>query len=93
MYLVSFQHQFVENSEKETDKIYYRHTGYPGGIKSINFKELRAKKPELVIKYAVQGMLPKGPLGRKMLKKLKIYAGAEYPHTAQQPENLETKTD
>jgi len=79
--------------KKETDKIYYRHTGYPGGIKSINLEGLRAKKPELIIKYAVQGMLPKGPLGNKMLKKLKIYAGAEYPHTAQQPENLEIGTD
>lgn len=79
--------------KKEQDKIYYRHTGYPGGIKSVNFKELRDNKPELIIKYAVQGMLPKGPLGRKMLKKLKIYAGAQYPHTAQQPENLEINTD
>lgn len=79
--------------KKEKDKIYYRHTGYPGGIKSVNFEELRESKPELVIEYAVQGMLPKGPLGRKMLKKLKIYAGAEYPHTAQQPENLEINTD
>ena len=79
--------------KKEQDKIYYRHTGYPGGIKSTNLEGLRADKPELIIKYAVQGMLPKGPLGSKMLKKLKIYAGAEHSHDAQQPETLEIETD
>jgi len=78
---------------KKTDKIYYRHTGYPGGIKSINFEELLKSKPEFVIEHAVKGMLPKGPLGRKMFGKLKVYAGSEHPHAAQQPEILETEVD
>jgi large subunit ribosomal protein L13 len=78
---------------KKTDKIYYRHTGYPGGIKSINFEELLQSKPEFVIEHAVKGMLPKGPLGRKMFGKLKVYAGSEHPHAAQQPEILETEVD
>ena len=78
---------------KKTDKIYYRHTGYPGGIKSINFEELLKSKPEFVIEHAVKGMLPKGPLGRRMFEKLKVYAGSEHPHAAQQPEILETEVD
>jgi large subunit ribosomal protein L13 len=78
---------------KRTDKQYYRHTGYPGGIKSINFEKLIAKKPEAIIEKAVKGMLPKGPLGRQMFRKLKVYAGSEHSHTAQQPELLDIKTD
>ena len=78
---------------KKTDKIYYRHTGYPGGIKSINFEELLQSKPEFVIEHAVKGMLPKGPLGRKMIEKLKVYAGSEHPDAAQQPEILETEVN
>jgi len=73
---------------KAKDKIYHRHTGYPGGLKSITFEKLIEKAPERVIQNAVKGMLPKGPLGRAMFKKLKVYANAEHPHTAQQPQQL-----
>ena len=75
--------------KKETDKVYYRHTGFIGGIKSITFDKLIAKKPEMVIETAVKGMLPKNPLGRAMYRKLKVYAGPEHNHTAQQPKALE----
>jgi len=74
---------------KAQNKIYYSHTGYPGGIKEINFEKLIAKKPEMVIQKAVKGMLPRGPLGRAMFRKLKVYAGAEHNHVAQQPKQLE----
>ena len=74
---------------KSSDKMYYSHTGFPGGIKSINFEKLVDKAPEQVIQKSVKGMLPKGPLGRAMFKKLKIYAGAEHPHAAQQPKELD----
>ncbi|MGC1507984.1 50S ribosomal protein L13 [Ketobacter sp. MCCC 1A13808] len=73
---------------KRTDKMYYRHTEYPGGIKEISFDKLIARKPEMVIQGAVKGMLPRNPLGRAMFGKLKVYAGAEHPHTAQQPKEL-----
>ena len=73
---------------KVTDKIYHRHTGYPGGLKSISFGKLIEKAPERIIQNAVKGMLPKGPLGRAMFRKLKVYADAEHPHTAQQPQQL-----
>jgi large subunit ribosomal protein L13 len=73
---------------KAKNKIYHSHTGYPGGLKSISFEKLIDKAPERVIQSAVKGMLPKGPLGRAMFKKLKIYAGEEHPHTAQQPREL-----
>ncbi|WP_372863498.1 50S ribosomal protein L13 [Spongiibacter sp.] len=73
---------------KTTDKIYHHHTGYPGGLKSISFEKLIDKAPERVIQGAVKGMLPKNPLGRAMFKKLKVYAGTEHPHTAQQPIEL-----
>ncbi len=73
---------------KATDKIYYHHTGHPGGIKDISFKEMIAKHPTRVIENAVRGMLPKNKLGRAMLTKLKIYAGAEHTHRAQQPKAL-----
>ncbi len=73
---------------KAQDKMYYRHTGYPGGLKSISFEKLLAAKPEQVLEIAVRGMLPKGPLGRSMLTKLKVYGGAEHPHSAQQPQEL-----
>lgn len=75
--------------KKWDDKKYYRHTGYMGGIKEQTAKEVLAKKPEELIRMAVKGMLPKNKLGRKQLKKLKIYAGGEHPHQAQQPENLD----
>ena len=74
---------------KTEDKIYYRHSGYPGGLKVTNFAKLRATRPERVLQKAVKGMLPKGPLGYAMLRKLKVYAGDSHPHTAQQPKVLE----
>jgi len=74
---------------KFSDKTYYRHSGYPGGIKSMSFKDMQDRHPERIIEIAVKGMLPKNPLGRAMFKKLKVYAGAEHPHTAQQPQPLE----
>jgi large subunit ribosomal protein L13 len=75
--------------KKTSDKIYYRHTGYPGGIKAISFEHLRDTHPERIIEKAVKGMLPRNPLGRAMFRKLKVYAGSEHPHSAQQPEALE----
>ncbi|MEE4637829.1 MAG: 50S ribosomal protein L13 [Wenzhouxiangella sp.] len=74
---------------KLADKMYYRHTGYIGNLKSTNLEKLLASHPDRVIQQAVKGMMPKGPLGRSMLSKLKIYAGGEHPHTAQQPQPLE----
>ncbi|HEX7034786.1 MAG TPA: 50S ribosomal protein L13 [Pseudomonadales bacterium] len=74
---------------KTTDKIYYRHTGYPGGLKARTFEQMQGSHPERIIEIAVKGMLPRNPLGRAMLKKLKVYAGNEHPHSAQQPEPLE----
>lgn len=76
---------------KLDQKIYYHHTGHPGGIKETKYRDLMAKKSEFALKKAVRGMLPKGPLGNKMLKKLKVYAGSEHPHAAQQPEVFEMK--
>ena len=73
---------------KATDKMYHRHTGYPGGLKSISFEKLVEKAPERIIQGAVKGMLPRNPLGRAMFKKLKVYAGSEHPHAAQQPQAL-----
>ncbi|MCB1663481.1 MAG: 50S ribosomal protein L13 [Pseudomonadales bacterium] len=74
---------------KASDKMYYRHSGYPGGIKSISFKQLIDRAPERAIETAVKGMLPRNPLGREMYRKLKVYAGTEHPHAAQQPMPLE----
>ena len=74
---------------KETDKIYYRHSGYPGGIKATPLKRVRADHPERLIGNAVRGMMPRNPLGRAMLRKLKVYAGPSHPHAAQQPKTLE----
>lgn len=74
--------------KKATDKMYYAHSGYPGGLKSISFEKLLEKSPERVIKLAVKGMLPRTPLGRAMIKKLKVYAGTEHPHGAQQPQTV-----
>ena len=75
---------------KWAQKMYYHHTGYPGGIKGISADKLRQKKPEDIVKKAVWGMLPKNRLGRKLIKKLKVYAGPEHPHGAQKPEPLQT---
>jgi large subunit ribosomal protein L13 len=74
---------------KLADKMYYRHTGYIGNLKSTNLEKLLASKPERVIQQAVKGMMPRGPLGRQMLSKLKVYAGPGHPHAAQQPQALE----
>lgn len=86
----------VKNAEKiavtggkENKKMYYRHTGYPGGIKDLTLAQLLEKHPTQPIEKAVKGMLPRGPLGREMFKKLKVYAGNEHPHAAQQPTVLE----
>lgn len=73
---------------KWSDKVYYHHTGYIGGIKGISAKDLLSKQPEDLIRFAVRGMLPKNTLGRSMLKKLKVYRGGEHPHQAQVPETL-----
>lgn len=81
--------QIKVTGAKTTDKVYYSHSGYPGGIKEITFEKLLAKKPERVIELAVKGMLPKNPLGRAMYRKLKVYAGTEHPHAAQQPQKLD----
>lgn len=70
---------------KETDKIYHHHSGYPGGHRSISFKDLMIKKPTMALEKAVKGMLPHNTLGAEQLKKLKLYAGTEHPHAAQQP--------
>jgi large subunit ribosomal protein L13 len=75
--------------KKWKDKVYYRHSGYPGGIKSITADDLKAKRPEDLIRLAVKGMLPKNRLGRKLFKKLKVYAGGEHPHQAQEPKSIE----
>ena len=77
--------------KKMDQKIYYNHSDYVGGMKETTLKEMMAKKPETVIELAVKGMLPKGPLGRSMIKKLHVYAGAEHGHDAQKPEVLEFK--
>jgi large subunit ribosomal protein L13 len=73
---------------KRTVKIYYHHTGFPGGIKAASFEQVIERAPERVIQRAVKGMMPRNPLGRAMLKKLKVYAGPAHPHSAQQPQPL-----
>ena len=73
---------------KANDKLYYRHSGRPGGLKTATFREVIAKQPGRIIETAVKGMLPKNPLGRQMFRKLKVYAGPEHPHAAQQPRSL-----
>ena len=75
--------------KKELNKIYYRHTGYPGGIKSLTLEKMRDRAPERVLEKAVKGMLPKNPLGRAMFRKLKVYSGSEHDHSAQQPQSLD----
>ena len=74
---------------KSQDKIYYRHTGYPGGIHATTFLKLQQRHPQRVLQKAVRGMLPKGPLGYAMLSKLKVYGGATHPHSAQQPKPID----
>jgi len=83
----------VENigvtGKKELNKVYHRHTGYPGGLKSQTLEKLRDRAPARVLELAVKGMLPKNPLGRAMFRKLKVYAGSEHGHAAQQPQALD----
>jgi len=74
---------------KEDDKLYHRHSGYPGGLKTVNLKDVRSKNADRIITSAVRGMLPKNPLGRAMLGKLRVYSGTEHNHQAQQPKTLE----
>jgi len=81
--------QLVATGRKLDEKMYYRHTGYPGGLREINLRDQLAKHPERVISAAVRGMLPHNRLGRAMFKKLKVYAGAEHPHAAHKPKQLE----
>jgi large subunit ribosomal protein L13 len=82
----------VELTGKKLEKkIYYRHSGYPGGLKAITAGDLRAKNPQRMIELAVKGMLPKNSLGRQQFKKLKVYAGSEHPHQAQQPVEWELR--
>ena len=78
---------------KAEDKIYYRHSGFPGGIRGMKFKDMQARHPGRALEKAVKGMLPKGPLGYAMIKKLKVYAGDTHPHTAQQPKKLDILQD
>jgi len=81
--------QVAVTSDKSQSKIYYRHSGFPGGIKAETFESLLARRPEAVVERAVRGMLPKNRLGRKIIRKLKVYAGPDHPHEAQQPQTLE----
>jgi large subunit ribosomal protein L13 len=78
---------------KARDKVYHHHTGYIGGIKTIKFSDMLKKTPERILEIAVKGMLPKNPLGRAMYRKLKVYAGSEHQHAAQQPIKLDTSTE
>jgi large subunit ribosomal protein L13 len=91
-------HVIVVNAEKvhvsgskELEKIYYRHSGYPGGLRALTLSEIRETHPERIIEIAVKGMLPKNRLGRQMYTKLKVYAGPDHPHAAQKPEPLALK--
>jgi len=89
-YVVVINAERVEVTGRKLDqKMYYRASGYPSGLKSVTLRQQLATFPERVIEHAVKGMLPRGPLGRRMFKKLKVYAGAEHPHEAQQPKPLE----
>jgi large subunit ribosomal protein L13 len=78
--------------KKRTDKMYYRHSGYPGGLKSRSLNDMLERRPEEVIRLAVKGMLPRNRLARKQLTKLKVYAGPEHPHAAQQPQTMEIQS-
>ena len=75
--------------KKPEQKMYYRYSGYPGGLKETSYRILHQRHPDRILKFAVKGMLPKGPLGYAMLRKLKVYSGASHPHSAQQPKTLE----
>ncbi len=97
-FLDTGDHVIIINAEKAIltghkldDKIYYKHTGYPGGLKEVKYRKLMSEKADFAVKKAIIGMLPKGPLGRKMATKLRVYVGPEHEHAAQQPEKLELK--
>ncbi len=86
-YVIVINAEKIEvTGKKRQEKIYKRHTGYPGGLRELSFEKLQARKPEEIIEHAVKGMLPNGALGRQMYKKLKVYAGSEHNHSAQKPE-------
>jgi len=86
-YVIVINAEKVEvTGKKRKEKIYKRHTGYPGGLKEITFEKLLERRPEEIVRHAVKGMMPNGRLGRAMYKKLKVYAGAEHPHAAQKPQ-------
>jgi large subunit ribosomal protein L13 len=87
--IVTNAEKIAVTGRKFKEKMYYNHSGFPGGIKSISFDKLQQKNPKSILERAVKGMLPKNPLGREMYRKLKIYVGSEHPHTAQQPKTLE----
>ncbi|HAU1151678.1 TPA: 50S ribosomal protein L13 [Legionella pneumophila] len=87
--IVTNAEKVIVTGRKFKSKMYHHHTGFPGGIKSTSFEKLQDKNPTKIIEIAVKGMLPKNPLGREMYRKLKVYAGSEHPHTAQQPKQLE----
>jgi large subunit ribosomal protein L13 len=86
-YVIVINAEKIEvTGNKRQDKVYKHHTGYPGGLREITFEKLQAKRPDEIIRHAVKGMMPKGPLGRQMFKKLKVYAGPDHKHEAQKPE-------
>lgn len=86
-YVIIINAEKVEvTGKKRQDKVYKHHTGYPGGLREVTFEKLQAKRPDEIIRHAVKGMMPKGPLGRQMFKKLKVYAGPDHKHEAQKPE-------
>jgi large subunit ribosomal protein L13 len=87
--IVTNADKIAVTGRKFKEKMYYHHTGHPGGIKGISFDKLQAKHPERILERAVKGMLPKNPLGRDMFRKLKIYVGTDHPHEAQQPKQLD----
>lgn len=87
--IVTNAEKVIVTGRKFKNKMYYRHTGYPGGIKSDSFEKLQARNPVRIIELAVKGMLPKNPLGREMYRKLKVYVGNDHPHTAQQPKKFD----
>ena len=86
--VVTNAEKVILSGRKSEEKVYHRHTGYPGGLKTVSARELTAKYPERVIEEAVRGMLPKTKMGRKQFRKLKVYRGASHPHQAQQPKPL-----
>ena len=95
-FLASNNYVIIVNAEKiqvtgnkERQKLYRRHSGYPGGMKIRTYREQKEKRPEVILEKAVKGMLPKGPLGRKMFSNLKVYTGPNHPHIAQEPELIE----